>query len=241
MDCHPARVWSRFCFGKIKEIFNLCRAHIEFSERGWGVGLWRYVQWWTHFLNLNGWPMVWGYHSISANAEDPYSPLARWTTTITSRLQELPHSGQYFVPPWSIFPFTTLLTHDEANVVLNDCHGGACGGHLSGISIAQKILRAGYFWPSIFKDCIEVVKRCHPCQVFSHNMHSKPAPLHPIITVGPFTKWGLDFMDCNPASAGGPPSYHSGYRLLKKMGWGNAYSKIRRWDSRALRIQPNHL
>ena len=28
-------------------------------------------------------------------------------------------------------------------------------------------------------------------------MHLKPAPLHPIITAGPFTKWGLDFMDCN--------------------------------------------
>ena len=34
-------------------------------------------------------------------------------------------------------------------------------------------------------------------------MRSKPAPLHPIITAGPFTKWGLDFMDCNPASVGG--------------------------------------
>ena len=30
-----------------------------------------------------------------------------------------------------------------------------------------------------------------------------PTPLHLIITVGPFTKWGLDFMDCNTASAGG--------------------------------------
>ena len=34
-------------------------------------------------------------------------------------------------------------------------------------------------------------------------MCSNPAPLHPIITAGPFTKWVLDFMDCNPASAGG--------------------------------------
>ena len=51
------------------------------------------------------------------------------------------------------------LTHEEAEVVLNDCHGGACGGHLSGISTTQKILRAGYFWPSIFKDCIDAVKR----------------------------------------------------------------------------------
>ena len=55
------------------------------------------------------------------------------------------------------------LTHDEAEVVLNDCHGGACGGHLSGLSTAQNILRAGYFWPSIFKDCMDAVKRCHPC------------------------------------------------------------------------------
>ena len=30
------------------------------------------------------------------------------------------------------------LTHEEAEAMLNDCHGGACGGHLSGISKAQK-------------------------------------------------------------------------------------------------------
>ena len=36
------------------------------------------------------------------------------------------------------------LTHEEAKVVLNYFHGGACGVHLSGLSIAQKILRAGY-------------------------------------------------------------------------------------------------
>ena len=87
------------------------------------------------------------------------------------------------------------LTHDEAEVVLNDCHGGACGGHLYGLSTAQNILRAGYLWPSIFKDCVDVFKRYHPCQLFARNMCSKPTPLHPIITVGPFTKWGLDFMD----------------------------------------------
>ena len=102
-----------------------------------------------------------------------------------------------------LIPFYVVVTHEEVEVVLNDCHRGACGGHLSGISTAQKILRVGYFWPSIFKDCVDVVKRCHPFQVFTRNMHSKPAPLHPIITIGPFTKWGLDFMDCIPASAGG--------------------------------------
>ena len=87
------------------------------------------------------------------------------------------------------------LTHEEAELVLNDCHEGVCGGHLSGFSTAQKILRVGYLWSSIFKDCVDAVKWYHPCQVFTCNVCSHPALLHPIITVGPFTKWGLDFMD----------------------------------------------
>ena len=95
------------------------------------------------------------------------------------------------------------LTHEEAEKVLNDCHSGACGGHLSGLATAQKILRAGFFWPQIFKDCMNAVKRCHPCQVFTKKMRAPPAPLHPVIAVGPFARWGIDFTTCTPASARG--------------------------------------
>jgi hypothetical protein len=99
--------------------------------------------------------------------------------------------------------FYRLLNHEEAELVLNYFHKGSCGGHLSELVIAQKIPRVGYFWPPIFKDCIEVVNKCHPCQVFTQKMCSHQTPLHPVITIGPFTKWGLDFIDCNPTSAGG--------------------------------------
>ena len=37
------------------------------------------------------------------------------------------------------------LTCDEAETILNDCHCGAYGGHLSGLETAQKILHTGYF------------------------------------------------------------------------------------------------
>jgi hypothetical protein len=33
-------------------------------------------------------------------------------------------------------------------------------------------------------------------------MCSHPSPLHLVITIGPFTKWGVDFVDCNPTSVG---------------------------------------
>ena len=34
-------------------------------------------------------------------------------------------------------------------------------------------------------------------------MRSHLAPLFPVIVVGPFTKWGIDYVTCNPVSSGG--------------------------------------
>ena len=61
------------------------------------------------------------------------------------------------------FVLRRCLTHEEAEIVLNDSRSGACGGHLYGLATTQKILCVSYFWPTIFKDCVEAVKRCHPC------------------------------------------------------------------------------
>jgi hypothetical protein len=95
------------------------------------------------------------------------------------------------------------VIHEEAELIMNDCHSRACGGHLSGLATTQKILRVGYFWPTIFKDCITTIKKCYPCQIFSCKMHAHPSPLHPVVSVAPFTKWGIDFIMCNPAFATG--------------------------------------
>jgi hypothetical protein len=59
--------------------------------------------------------------------------------------------------------FRRCLTHEEAERALNDCHAGTCDGRMSGYATAQKILRAGYFLPSLFKDCILAVQKCHVC------------------------------------------------------------------------------
>eukprot|EP00253_Pinus_taeda_P008535 PITA_08535 len=74
---------------------------------------------------------------------------------------------------------------------------------MSGYATAQKILRAGYFWPSIFKDCILAVRSCHACKIYQRKMCASPAPLHPVVTFGPFSKWEIDYMTCNPRSVRG--------------------------------------
>eukprot|EP00253_Pinus_taeda_P011916 PITA_11916 len=95
------------------------------------------------------------------------------------------------------------LTHEEAKHVLNDYHAGACGGHISSISTAQKILCVGYYWPTLFKDYVQAIRQCHPCQVFTKKMCAPLALLHLVISIDPFAKWGIDFVTCNPVSSAG--------------------------------------
>eukprot|EP00253_Pinus_taeda_P028747 PITA_28747 len=104
-----------------------------------------------------------------------------------------------------LFRKTTILcvTHEDAEKVLNDYCSSTCGGHQSGYATAHKILRAGYFWPTIFKDYIIMVRSCHACQIFYRKTRLPPAPLHLVVVVGPFAKWGIDFMTCKPTSTEG--------------------------------------
>jgi hypothetical protein len=76
-------------------------------------------------------------------------------------------------------------------------------GHLSRMSTAHKIIRAGYFWPTLFHDFIHIVKRCNKCQLYANKARAPPSLLHLVITTGPFCKWGIDFMTYNPPSSNG--------------------------------------
>jgi len=55
----------------------------------------------------------------------------------------------------------------------------------------------------MFRDCILAVQKCHAFHIYDHKTHVPRAPLHPVIIVGLFAKWGIDFMTCNPHSTGG--------------------------------------
>jgi len=50
---------------------------------------------------------------------------------------------------------------EEIRRVTEEIHEGVCGPHMSGIMLAKKILRQGYFWSTMETDCVEYVRRCH--------------------------------------------------------------------------------
>ena len=70
-------------------------------------------------------------------------------------------------------------------------------------------------------------------------MHSKLSPLHPIITVGPFTKWGLDFMDCNLASARG--NHHIIVVVDYFMKWAEAMPTVKSDGETVMHFIFNHI
>ena len=95
------------------------------------------------------------------------------------------------------------LVEEEAKRVVEDFHRGDCGGHLFWKTTTSKILRAGYYWPSLFSDVYKAIKNCHECQFFQGKQKLQPLPLKPIEVSAPFQQWGLDFIgEIHPASSG---------------------------------------
>ena len=59
---------------------------------------------------------------------------------------------------------------------------------------AQKVLQAGYWWPTLFFDATIYARKCDPCQRVGKLVTSSSMPLNPILAQVPFEKWGIDFV-----------------------------------------------
>ena len=49
-------------------------------------------------------------------------------------------------------PYLRCLSHDEVDYVMREVHEGICGNHLGAQSLVHKLIRAGYYWPTMLKD-----------------------------------------------------------------------------------------
>ena len=65
-------------------------------------------------------------------------------------------------------PYLRCIEEDEARYVLEEVHEGICGDHMGHKSLVRKIIRAGYFWPTMQQDAAKFVKRCNSCQRYGN-------------------------------------------------------------------------
>jgi transposase InsO family protein len=79
----------------------------------------------------------------------------------------------------------------ESKRLMTEFHSGFCGGHFTEKTTAHKILRAGYYWPTIFSNVHKMVKSC---QLFTGKQKLAALSLWPVVVEAPFQQWGLDFL-----------------------------------------------
>nr|XP_023903350.1 uncharacterized protein LOC112015208 [Quercus suber] len=63
-------------------------------------------------------------------------------------------------------PYLRCVDEGEAEYVLREVHEGICGDHAGPKSLVRKIMRVGYFWPTMQDDSVKFIKRCDKCQRF---------------------------------------------------------------------------
>ncbi|MCO5555202.1 hypothetical protein L7F22_008745 [Adiantum nelumboides] len=91
-------------------------------------------------------------------------------------------------------------TEEEYVLILQQAHSGQAGGHFSAEKMAKSISYAGIWWPTLFMDAEEFVKRCNDCQRTKTPRGRDDMPLRPMMGARPFAKWGIDFVGpCPPA------------------------------------------
>ena len=78
---------------------------------------------------------------------------------------------------WGCVPET------EQGRILNKCHVSPYGGHLAGDRTTHKILKLGFYWPTLFKDCYDWVKHCDKCQKMGNISRRIEMPLQGILVV----------------------------------------------------------
>ncbi|XP_006603304.1 uncharacterized protein [Glycine max] len=79
-----------------------------------------------------------------------------------------------------------------AEQMLVEVHEGSFGTHANGHAMAQKILRAGYYWLTMENDCCIHVRKCHKCQAFADNVNAPPMPLNILAPPWPLSMWGIN-------------------------------------------------
>ena len=61
-------------------------------------------------------------------------------------------------------PILKCIAGKDADYALREVHEGVCGNHIEARTLAGKVLRQGYYWPTMLRDAIELVKKCKVCQ-----------------------------------------------------------------------------
>ena len=83
-------------------------------------------------------------------------------------------------------PYLRCLGNEEADYVIREVHEEICGNHSGSRSLVHKLVRAGYYWPTMQKDAEAYVKTYDKCQRFDNIIRQLTEELILITAPWPF-------------------------------------------------------
>jgi len=91
-------------------------------------------------------------------------------------------------------PIMTCVSGDECTRIMSELHERICRSHVGGRSLASKVIRAGFYWPSVREDCVRYAQRCKQYQMHADWHKAPPEELRSIYSPWPFHTWGIDVL-----------------------------------------------
>ena len=83
-------------------------------------------------------------------------------------------------------PYLRCLGNEKADYVMREVHEGVCGNHSRSRLLIHKLVRAGYYWPTMQKNTEAYVKTCNKCQRFNNIIRQPTEELTPMMASWPF-------------------------------------------------------
>ena len=140
---------------------------------------------------------IWDYLIDGRLPDDP-KEVAK-TRTRSSRFTN--HKGRLYKRGF-FTPIIKCIAGKDADYVLREVHEGACGNHIGDRALAGKVLRQGYYWPTMLRDTTDLVRKCKIFQEPTKISHLPSEPLTSITSPWPFQQWSLDILGPLPIGKG---------------------------------------
>ena len=83
-------------------------------------------------------------------------------------------------------PILKCIAGKDTEYVLREVHEGICRNHIGAWALAGKVLRQGYYWPTILRDATDLVRKCKICQEHAKISRLPSEPLTSITSPWPF-------------------------------------------------------
>ena len=77
-------------------------------------------------------------------------------------------------------PILKCIAGKDVDYVLKEVHEGVCGNHIGARTLAGKVLREGYYWPTMLRDTIDLVRKC---KIFQEHAKISHLPSEPLTSV----------------------------------------------------------